>query len=325
MMKMTLEFDELPRVVQERMIAIEKTIEGTTRQEIMQVYEDIFNLDFIVAAPTEERRHFYASQKLHADFLARPKLSTHSIVPCGKDGVTRYGEAEPQQTFFAYHIGIAKLISIRADRKSIPLVNQLTIGECYEDINLVLTDAGNYLIDDRAKLPSPSAYLGAGEDYPESIDDLLTNYLNIRQLQMKDFGNLGLMSKRTQPNREGRTFAINTDWVCVRDCYVISNRKYPVKDMDGVFRGFLMVTDGSLNEEISTDRGITISPQMGVWVEQNSFYPASSLLDIWGTVEHRKWQQDDRNDPTKKIERQSFQMNAYYVFPKGIGPDEDKT
>lgn len=325
---MSLKFDELPRVAQERINEIIKEY-GITQEEVMEKYKEVYNLDFIAASPTEAFRHVWASQKLHSDFLIRPPLKKHNIVPVGVDGVNKFGDAEPYQDFFAYNIDMDKLISMRADKKSLKLVKQLVLGEYYENFSASISDQGRFYIDDRVELPEPSPYIGieveeGEEEYPKSIDQLLSENLNIRQIQMKDFGNSELTSKRTNPRSggDGKTYVISTDWVCVRNCIVISNRKFPVKGLDGVFKGQLTVTDNSVTQDITTDRGIIIPNRMPVWVAGRHLYPTSSVLNLWGTVEHRTFTQTDPNDRSKEIERQNFQMNAYYVFPLGVGPKE---
>jgi len=322
---MSIDLQEIPKVAQQRIETIMNKL-GMTEEEVMEKYETVFNLDFIVAAPTPEFRHIWASAKLHADFFSRPPVKGINIVPVGIEGINKFGEADPHQNIFALNYDTDKLISIRADKKALPLVEEMTIGEYYGDMNLSASEQNpsNFFMDDRAELPEPAAYLGAGEEYPENIDDLLTRVLKVREIIMSDFGNPKLISKRAPSSSDGTKSYVNSlDWVCIRNCMVISNRKFAVKGMDGKSKGMLQVTDNTVVEDITMANGTIIPNRMSVWVAERHILPAYSICHLWGTVEHRKWKQKDPNDSSKMIERQNFQMNAHYVFPVAVGPAEE--
>jgi len=323
---MSLKFDDLPKLVQTR---IEQIVEEKSlpREIVVERYITVYNLDFIANAPSKKFRHIWASQKLHSDFFSKPLLKKHNIVPIGVDGVKKFPDQDPSLILFALDVDSGKRISITVDKKALLLIDDITLGEYYPDIDLAVTERGYFHLDDRTELPEPQPYMNVGEGYPESIDDLLTNPdfgLKIREIQMKDFGNAKLISKRIPTLDKSSTYADSMDWVCIRNCMVLSSRKINVKGMDGVFRGQLQVTDSSVAEEITTSKGIVIGNRMSVWVAPRHMYPDYSVLNLWGPVEHRTWQQKDPNDPSKKIDRQNFQMTAYYAFPLVEGPESDE-
>ncbi len=318
---MSVNFDDLTKFAQKIVETIVKK-QSSPQKEVMVKYNEIYNMDFIASAPSDELRHKLASTKLHLDSFSRLPMEKHSIVPIGIGAITKFGaEAEPFQDVFCWHEATNKIVAVRFDKSDLQMVEQFTIGEYYEDVDIAVSEIGNYSIDDRCKLPQPEPLLGT-EENPESVDDLLTNYLNVRVIRMKDFGNSEVISKRTGANQDGRTFVINTDWVCVRNCMVQRIKKYKVDGVEGYNKGQLTVTDTSVDEPFTTPQGIVVSNTMQVWVDQRNIFPPYSYLNLWGTVEHRKWQAIDPNDRSKKIDRQNFQMNAHYIFPIKVGPDE---
>jgi len=320
-----VKFDDLIKQAQEKIEQIVDTA-GIPKKDVMKQFNIVYNIGFIAAAETEELRQNWAVIKLSGDHFNRPKLEERDIVVLGFSGVTKFGaNSDPFIDVFAYEVNTEKLISIRLDKDHLAIVDELTLGEYYPEIKIAVTDRGNFSIDERSKIPEPETYIGAGEDYPETLDELLTDVMGIKTLQMKDFGNANKLSKRTAPGKDGRNWVINTSWVCVRNCIIQNYRKHPVKGMDGVARYNLTVSDTTVPEDITTAKGVIIPKIMGVWADSRYAYPNFSMVNIWGTLEHRTWNEKDRDNPGKEIKRQNFQMNGYYIFPVGLGPSSEES
>lgn len=316
-------FSELTKSTQEQIDRIIKTT-GLPKKDVMKQFNIVYNLDFIAVATTEAARQQWAAAKLSGDHFNRPKLEERDIVVVGFSGITKYGpQGEPFETVFAYDINAEKLIAIRLDKDNLSKVTELTLGEYYPEIHISVTDRGNMGIDDRTKIPEPQSYIGAGEGYPATLDELLTDTLGIKEIQMKDMGNLAKLSSRTTPNAKGDSYVIGTDWRCVRNCIIMQQRKSPVTGMDGVSRYNLTVTDTTVPDEQTTAQGIVIPKQMGVWAAERYAYPNFSMVNIWGPLEHRTWTEKDPDNPAgPELKRQGHQMTGAFVFCLGRGPEE---
>ena len=316
-------FSELTKATQEQIDRIVSTT-GIPKKDVMKQFNIVYNLDFIAVADTEAARQVWAAAKLSGDHFNRPKLEERDIVVVGFSGITKYGpQGEPFETVFAYDVNADNLVAIRLDKDNLHKASELTLGEYYPSIHIAVTDRGNLGIDDRTKIPEPQSYIGAGEDYPATLDELLTDTLEIKQVQMKDMGNLTKLSKKTTPDAKGNAYVINTDWRCVRNCIIMGQRKSPIAGMDGKARYNLTVTDTTVPDAQTTAQGVVIPKQINVWSAERYAYPNFSMVNIWGPLEHRTWTEKDRENPTgPELKRQGHQMTGAYIFCKGRGPEE---
>lgn len=318
---MSVEFDELPAIVKERITEIVNKL-SIPQETVMQTFVKVCNIDFIARAPQDVLKYTWASLKLHTDYFSRPPIKERNFIPIGVDGIQKFKGQEAQQTVFAYDLDTNKKISIKVDKKSFKTVKEMTIGEYYPETSLAVTDRGNFLLDDRTELPEPQPYFGIDDDYPTDMDNLLSETLEIRQIQMSDFGNSKLISRVVPTFDKKGVYTDNLDWVCIRNCFVLQSSKIDVKEMNGVSRGKMSVSDGSVAEEFTTNKGIVVGNRMNVFVAPRHLYPENSVLHLWGSVKHSTWKQQDPNDASKEVDRQNFQMNAYYAFPVNEGPEQ---
>lgn len=322
---MSVKYDKLPAIVQKRIDTIVKKI-GITKAEVMVKYKEILNMDFIANAPSQEFKYEWASQKLHSDFFSKLPLKKRNIIFLNAAPVSKFAGRDADQVIFFYDLDSEKIMSAKADTSGFKVVAELTAGEYYPEIEFGVTEHNTFTVDDRTVVPEPEAYFGIDDDYPADIVDLLDSVVEVKPVKMKDFGNAKLLSKKAEfKDNNGKTnyYTDKTDWRCIKNCMIIKSGVQDVQGVEGAKKGNLLITDSSIADAITTDKGITINNRMTIWVSADDVYPPYSAINIYGPIEMKKRKIKDRDNPGKEIEQVNFNCNGFHIEVLGRGPEEE--